>query len=353
MASEREEHNYKSAAVIIEHFHSPVVEAIALLSSLVNPKQHEFLIETHNQLRNELSNQSKEFIMEWQQLSNLDFLELMSLFLPVPYFNTVDQFIHKSSELPSEEFLYHFFGEVIPFAQIKELVSSPTSIDTFESHIYWETAEERQFMKNFITNIDSYREKISMLLLDLSSTNVFENGLQEVKETVNASIHEVKALKMEPLNIAQYVMGKTFRRTSVYKMYYFIPSYYLTPHRYRIFNKDICIVIYGCAKPLSDDREFSTELETKLKALSDQNRLLILKMLSGKKEYGAKLAEYLGITTATVSHHLEILKKAGFIKEEKVGNIKYFTCDEAFTKSFFDHLNQFILPQHVKGESYL
>ncbi|KGR82614.1 hypothetical protein CD32_17260 [Lysinibacillus odysseyi 34hs-1 = NBRC 100172] len=66
----------------------------------------------------------------------------------------------------------------------------------------------------------------------------------------------------------------------------------------------------------------------RLKALADPNRLLILRLLSVKKEYGAKLAEYIGLTTATISHHLDILKKAGLVKEEKIGTIKYFAVDK-------------------------
>nr|WP_255723363.1 metalloregulator ArsR/SmtB family transcription factor [Sporosarcina sp. ACRSL] len=72
----------------------------------------------------------------------------------------------------------------------------------------------------------------------------------------------------------------------------------------------------------------SKELESQLKVLADGNRLRMLRLLSGQREYGAKIAEYLGITTATVSHHLELLKKAGLVQEEKVGTIKYFTCDK-------------------------
>ena len=183
------------------------------------------------------------------------------------------------------------------------------------------------------------------MLLETAHSKVLNKTLNDKREVAEKAILDLKSFSMEALALAQYVMGKTFKRTSLYKMYYFIPSYYFTPRRMRIFNPDICIVIYGCAAPLSDTREKSVDLEIQLKALSDRNRLLILRMLSGNKEYGAKIAEYLGITTATVSHHLEILRKAGLVTEEKVGTIKYFSTNKEQAESILDNVQSFLIRQ--------
>jgi DNA-binding transcriptional ArsR family regulator len=348
VATEKEENQYTSTEVV-DHFYSPVVEAIALLSSLVRPIQHEFLEPTHRELWQELTDDTKEFIHNWQKITDWDLINLYSLLIPFPYFNDINQFSQMIMTIPNEEFLYHFFGEDISIDQIKELLSNPYSIDKFDTHILWETTDKRNFIIELTSNINSIRKMMAKLLLEVTQSKVFKNSTNSNKETINKFILEAKSLKMTALNIAQYIMGKTFKRTSQYKIYYFIPSYFFTPHRMRIFNSEICIVIYGCAEPLSDSRETSVDLEVKLKALSDRNRLQILHMLSSKKEYGAKLAEYLGITTATVSHHLELLKKAGFVNEEKVGNIKYFSCNQEFTDEFFGHLKKFITPVKTKG----
>jgi DNA-binding transcriptional ArsR family regulator len=345
MAIDKEE-NHQTEAVVVEHFYSPVVEVISLLSSYVNPTRHEFAEETHQRLSQELSKDTKEFIDDWKKITDWDFMELLNFILPCPYFNDMKQFLQKLSHLSDEEYIYHLLSEYVPMEQVKQLVKNPDSIKEMDVTIWWETAEKRNFMISLLTNIEQIRAKTSMILLEIEASNTFKHVRAEHMQHIEKSMTEVKALKMQPLNLAQYVMGKTFRRTSLYKMYMFIPSYFFTPHRMRVFNNEICIVVYGCATPLSDSRETSKQLEVKLKALSDQNRLLILNMLSGRKEYGAKLAEYLGITTATVSHHLEILKKAEFITEEKVGNIKYFTSNMAATEDFLHSLKQFI---HIKN----
>lgn len=134
--------------------------------------------------------------------------------------------------------------------------------------------------------MERFKEELAELLLNISKTTVFQEMWQERKPLMDASIRELEQLSMPSLSLAQYVMGKNFRRTSLYKMYYFIPSYCMTPARIRIFNESVCMVIYGCANALSDDRESSEELAVRLKALADPNRLLILRLLAVKRNMG-------------------------------------------------------------------
>ena len=55
------------------------------------------------------------------------------------------------------------------------------------------------------------------------------------------------------------------------------------------------------------------------KALSDINRLRILKALQARVLCVCEIRTLLGLANSTVSQHLSILKEAGFIIEEKEG----------------------------------
>lgn len=55
------------------------------------------------------------------------------------------------------------------------------------------------------------------------------------------------------------------------------------------------------------------------KALSDPNRLRVLKMLQAKPLCVCEITHVLGLATSTVSKHLRILRDAGFIIERKDG----------------------------------
>ncbi|MCU0333118.1 MAG: metalloregulator ArsR/SmtB family transcription factor [Ignavibacteriaceae bacterium] len=62
------------------------------------------------------------------------------------------------------------------------------------------------------------------------------------------------------------------------------------------------------------------EEKTKIfKALSDPNRLRILKMLQTKSLCVCEITDVLRLATSTVSKHLSILKSTGFIIETKDG----------------------------------
>jgi len=60
-----------------------------------------------------------------------------------------------------------------------------------------------------------------------------------------------------------------------------------------------------------------TKQERIFKALSDKNRLRILKMLQKKSLCVCEMTEVLKLATSTVSKHLSILREAGLITDEK------------------------------------
>lgn len=55
------------------------------------------------------------------------------------------------------------------------------------------------------------------------------------------------------------------------------------------------------------------------KALSDRNRLRILKLLQVRSLCVCEITEVLGVSTPTISNHLAVLVEAGFLRSEKDG----------------------------------
>jgi len=69
------------------------------------------------------------------------------------------------------------------------------------------------------------------------------------------------------------------------------------------------------------------ELTKLFKALSDPNRLRILKMLEIKPLCVCEITEALQLATSTVSKHLSILRDAGFIIDKKDGKWVNYTLE--------------------------
>ncbi|AWB43700.1 hypothetical protein DCC85_05350 [Paenibacillus sp. CAA11] len=338
MAIERESEMPGKTEQVHMHF-SPVVEGIIVLCSLLH-SEREFPHIRLAPIEQELSLPIHAFIEEWQEHVTEDLLNCLGLTLLVPHFQNGDLFCAEIAALPEAEFLQGFIGGEVPVDVLQALIASPRLIYTLEPRYEWDTPEKQQFIELLCSKLQTFQQQFAAALEHILHMGSFSNQITEQQKAVEHSLAELQQLNMKPLSLAQYLMGKTFRRVSSYKLYYFIPSCF-TPVRMRIFNDSICIVIYNCTKPLSDDRKQSEELAKLLKALADPNRLLILRMLCVSKEYGARLAEYIGLTTATVSHHLDLLKKAKLIKEEKIGTIKYFSADAEQVKRMMDALHQF------------
>lgn len=76
------------------------------------------------------------------------------------------------------------------------------------------------------------------------------------------------------------------------------------------------------------------------KALSDPTRRKILELLSEKDRNAGEIAEYFQISKPSISHHLNILKNAGLVIDERQGqNIVYSlntTVFQDIIKWFFD-----------------
>ena len=66
------------------------------------------------------------------------------------------------------------------------------------------------------------------------------------------------------------------------------------------------------------------ELFGLLKVLTDERRFRLLKLLRKRPHYGYEIAEALGVSNSTVSHHLAILLSHKFVKSERAEHRVYF-----------------------------
>ncbi|MWC29067.1 DUF2087 domain-containing protein [Paenibacillus sp. MMS18-CY102] len=69
------------------------------------------------------------------------------------------------------------------------------------------------------------------------------------------------------------------------------------------------------------------------KALADATRLRMLVLLADGERHGLDLAEKLGVTPATITHHAAKLREASLIHERREKNTIYFSLDHYFIKS--------------------
>ena len=83
-----------------------------------------------------------------------------------------------------------------------------------------------------------------------------------------------------------------------------------------------------------------------MKALSDPNRVTIMKMLEVKELCVCEITAVLGLAQSTVSKHLKILEDAGLVDSRKEGawvNYKLTeTCENKYAQVIQNHLKDWL-----------
>lgn len=79
------------------------------------------------------------------------------------------------------------------------------------------------------------------------------------------------------------------------------------------------------------------------KALSDKSKVEILLALKKESLYGLEIAERIGLTPATVSHHMGTLLAAGFVEIEKQGGKVFYRLSEMGIQRFLSGAGRLLL----------
>src|SRR5215469_9120439 len=89
-----------------------------------------------------------------------------------------------------------------------------------------------------------------------------------------------------------------------------------------------------------------------LKALADESRLTLLRLIYKQEHSVGALAERIKLTEPTISHHLSRLREVGLVTLRMAGNQRYYRVNETGLAKFKDligHIEQ--LPSPAKPET--
>ena len=82
-------------------------------------------------------------------------------------------------------------------------------------------------------------------------------------------------------------------------------------------------------------------LELTFKALSDVNRREISRLLRQGSLNAGELAEHFEMTSATLSYHLALLKKAGLIVEKREKNFRQYSLNTSVFEEILSYIYSF------------
>jgi DNA-binding transcriptional ArsR family regulator len=105
------------------------------------------------------------------------------------------------------------------------------------------------------------------------------------------------------------------------------PSYFTRPYNYVFGGRDWHMFAYPLAETALDGDPTAVPAASirLFKALGDESRLRILRLLGAGDLYLTEIAERMGLSKPTVSHHLALLRAAGLVTITEAGALTYYS----------------------------
>lgn len=124
--------------------------------------------------------------------------------------------------------------------------------------------------------------------------------------------------KLPPAEVIGRVTGGFTLQSAAVHSVTLVPSYYASPFVYVVKEGRDVVLVYGARANEANAGRVAIDQRTVkvLKALADETRLRILQLLAERPLYGQQLAEALGVSHPTISHHMTQLRVAGLTRTE-------------------------------------
>lgn len=267
--------------------------------------------------------------------------ELLEFLLLNKQFNNIEDYKANVISMNKAEFFFIFYGQFIDKSSIALALESEDNLKKFYSRY-------KDISKSYIALKSLFADR-ELLLADFFSclnqlyTKDFKEHYEQQPAGINDNYHKIEELlkSNEPLEASQSIMGKTFKNRGPYENFIFIPSYFINGKAVRFFGKDQILIFSPSSRELTNN-----DITKILKIISDDTRFEIIELLSKNDPMnGKELANALKLTTPTISHHIEQLKEAGFINEERIKNSKYYSINPDSVKHFINYLSKKLLNQ--------
>lgn len=314
---------------------SIIAEALGLLSAISTYGVERF--DNLDEMMSPLHYESLEF---WKQYP-FKGMELGNLLLAIDPYLRIEDFFTTIKDMETLEFQYYIYSEAIPRDVILKSKSDFSVMESFvETSEYLSTPQ-----LTVIRKIIEESEQVKVYVRE--SIQLSYDWLQKYGRNEDDSIKKFMADSSEmlrriaPLEYAQQLMGKKFKRLSDYTAYHFIPTYYSGLNCIRFFDETKLIVLDRVGP--SWDAVTSESIAKVLKVLSDGKRLEIMSFIADRPSYGIELSERFGVSRPTISHHIEQMNSVGLLHMERVKNTKYYSLNKRRYKELIKELNDYVL----------
>jgi DNA-binding transcriptional ArsR family regulator len=251
-----------------------------------------------------------------------------------------------------EEFAYVILNSDLPRDIVASCLRDPASAAAQVSRLSYFSRMPAASLVALFSDPAGFREEL-MAFIESNRTAWFDERVRALEGRYAERSREIRALleRKSPLEAAEELKRRPFSRQP-FSSFVFVPSYFegfmnITSQDDRNF-----LFVFNVYPNTHGANAVGEVLAERLRVLGDRTRVEILRMLAVAPSYGKEIASRLELTTATVSRHLDQLKSAGLVIEEKADsqNVKLVRIDHSAVEALFDTARRFFSAGEVRGE---
>jgi DNA-binding transcriptional ArsR family regulator len=241
----------------------------------------------------------------------------------------IKAFIKRVSTTPADELLELMLGETLSDRQALPRLRAaiggpPAAMDDYIAAT--ETEVDRKWLRRLLSLPPSeVRARLARLLRE-GYARVYAAREAEVagllERDVAARRQRAPALGSSAL-VEHATGGFVLDPDAPYAGVVLAPSYFFRPYNLVTAYRGVRVFIYPIETSPDADMP-PAELVRYYKALGDETRLRLLRLLAGREMYLQELARALGVSHVTVLHHIALLRAAHLVQIVERENLKYY-----------------------------
>lgn len=172
-----------------------------------------------------------------------------------------------------------------------------------------------------------------------------------LQEAVTA-FQQIDLSAMSKLEAAQLVTGQTLAeekwKCMLEQRIIFVPTAHAGPYLGKLWSKGTLWVLFGARVPegiqIHAPALSRAEIIMRLNALTDDNRLRILKLVSEEGEQSSQdIMQHLGLSQSATSRHLKQLSASGYLFERRCDGAKCYELNPERVKNTLQAVSTFLL----------
>ncbi len=230
-----------------------------------------------------------------------------------------------------KKFLETGYSKTVSREQIEEMLGDyKTAVSFIEKNVSMPSKQKWELLQFFL-DPDSMKEKL-LKLIEWSYDNIFKDGIKTAEEVVIKQEKELeKKLRMYGEDYLKLLLDTDCSKNKLTKPIVIALSYYYEISSSNFYSDDAVVDfhLFGYRVPelFAEGKHALLSNVNMFKALADETRLNIIKLLCQRPWYGNELAQELKLSNSTISYHVSMLSLNDFVEFVREDNRFYFSAN--------------------------